>query len=76
MRKVNRILHKFFPYLLKIEKLHHYGHYNFHILSFTEMLFSSPESPCPGESDGVFDFILKLAEMAEGTLFLKFAPIQ
>jgi len=35
------------------------------------MLFSSLESPCPGELDGVFDFILKLAEMAETTLVLE-----
>ena len=36
------------------------------------MLFSSSESSCPGKMDGVFDFILKLAEMAEWPLFLKF----
>jgi len=35
------------------------------------MLFGSSESPCPGESDGVFDFILKSAEMAGTTLVLE-----
>jgi len=33
------------------------------------MLFSSLESLCSGKSDGVFDFVLKLAERP---LFLKF----
>jgi len=35
------------------------------------MLFGSSESSCPGESDGVFDFILKSAEKAEITLVLE-----
>jgi len=35
------------------------------------MLVGSSESPFPGESDGVFSFILKSAEMAETTVVLE-----
>jgi len=34
-------------------------------------LFGSLESSCPGESNGVFNFILKSAKKAEPTLVLE-----
>jgi len=36
-----------------------------------EILFGSSDSSCPGELDGVFDFILSSAEKAETTLVLE-----
>ena len=35
------------------------------------MLFNSSEYSCPGESNSVFDFILKSAEKAETSLVLE-----